>query len=182
MPSSTGLPSGLLARRFGLALTSSIPRGRPARPAARWCRPVGDLDLLQHLANDHLDVLVVDLHALQPIDFLDFVDEILGQRLDAQTSRMSCGTGLPSIRLSPFLTKSPSWTDHLALGDQVFDRLAAVSGSIDDAALGLVVLAEFDAAVDLGDDRVSFGLRASNSSATRGRPPVMSRVLALRAG
>ena len=25
----------------------------------------------------------------------------------------------------------------------------------------------------------SFGLRASNSSATRGRPPVMSRVLAL---
>ena len=32
---------------------------------------VGDLDLLQHLANDHLDVLVVDLHALESIDLLD---------------------------------------------------------------------------------------------------------------
>src|SRR3546814_15812605 len=31
----------------------------------------GDLDLLQHLANDHLDVLVVDLHALEPVDFLN---------------------------------------------------------------------------------------------------------------
>src|SRR3546814_4554306 len=31
---------------------------------------VGDLDLLQHLANDHLDMLVVDLHALQTINFL----------------------------------------------------------------------------------------------------------------
>src|SRR3712207_7921804 len=34
----------------------------------RGIAAVGDLDLLQHLANDHLDVLVVDLHALQSID------------------------------------------------------------------------------------------------------------------
>ena len=31
----------------------------------------GDLDLAQHLANDHLDVLVVDLHALQAVNVLD---------------------------------------------------------------------------------------------------------------
>jgi hypothetical protein len=37
-----------------------------------------NLDLLQHLANDHLDVLVVDQDALQPVDFLDLVDEIRG--------------------------------------------------------------------------------------------------------
>ena len=30
-----------------------------------------DLGLAQHLANDHLDVLVVDLHALQAVDVLD---------------------------------------------------------------------------------------------------------------
>ena len=44
---------------------------------------VVDLDLLQHLANDHLDVLVVDVDALQPVDLLDFVDEVGGEFLDA---------------------------------------------------------------------------------------------------
>src|SRR3712207_8866611 len=41
----------------------------------RGVAAVGDLDLLQHLANDHLDVLVVDLHALQSIDLLDRSEE-----------------------------------------------------------------------------------------------------------
>ena len=45
---------------------------------------LGDLDLLKHLADDHLDVLVVDLHALEPVDLLDLADEIFGQRFDAQ--------------------------------------------------------------------------------------------------
>ena len=44
---------------------------------------VVDLDLLQHLANDHLDVLVVDRDALQPVDLLDLVDQIGGEFLDA---------------------------------------------------------------------------------------------------
>jgi hypothetical protein len=43
-----------------------------------------------------------------------------------------------------------------------------------DAALVLVVLAEFTIAVDLAMIATSLGRRASNSSATRGRPPVMS--------
>ena len=38
----------------------------------------------QHLADDHLDVLVVDLHALEPVDLLDLVDQVLGQRLLAE--------------------------------------------------------------------------------------------------
>ena len=42
-----------------------------------------DLGLLQHLPDDHLDVLVVDRHALEPVDLLDLVDEIVGQLLDA---------------------------------------------------------------------------------------------------
>ena len=44
---------------------------------------VVDLDLLQHLPDDHLDMLVVDRHALQPVDLLDLVDEVVGQLLDA---------------------------------------------------------------------------------------------------
>jgi hypothetical protein len=34
---------------------------------------VGDDDTTQHLANDHFDVLVVDLHALQTVHVLHFV-------------------------------------------------------------------------------------------------------------
>jgi hypothetical protein len=44
---------------------------------------IGDLDLLQHLAHDHLDVLVVDQHALQPVDLLDLVDQERGELLHA---------------------------------------------------------------------------------------------------
>ena len=41
-----------------------------------------DLDLLQHLPNDHFDVLVVDRHALEPIDLLDLIDQVAGKLLD----------------------------------------------------------------------------------------------------
>jgi hypothetical protein len=37
----------------------------------------------QHLANDHFDVLVVDLHTLQAVDVLNFVGNVASQRLDA---------------------------------------------------------------------------------------------------
>src|SRR6266436_8992111 len=39
-----------------------------------------DLHLLQHLTHDHADVLVVDLHALQPVHLLHFVQEVLLHR------------------------------------------------------------------------------------------------------
>ena len=44
---------------------------------------IGDLHLAQHLADDDLDVLVVDFHALDAIDFLHFVDEVLLEFLGA---------------------------------------------------------------------------------------------------
>ena len=46
-----------------------------------------DLDLAQHLADDHLDVLVVDLHALQAVDVLDLAHQVVGQRRDAQQTQ-----------------------------------------------------------------------------------------------
>ncbi len=39
--------------------------------------------LLQHLPDDDLDMLVIDRHALEAIDLLDLVDEIVGKLLDA---------------------------------------------------------------------------------------------------
>src|ERR1700682_4578 len=41
------------------------------------------LGLAQHLADDHLDVLVVDLHTLQAVDVLDLAHQVVRQRLDA---------------------------------------------------------------------------------------------------
>src|SRR5262249_5705317 len=41
------------------------------------------LRLLQHLPDDHLDMLVVDGHALQTVDLLDLVDEIVGELFDS---------------------------------------------------------------------------------------------------
>ena len=71
------------------------------------------------------------------------------------TRRMSCGTGLPSISRSPRSTIVAFLDgDALALRDQVLDRLRALAFRHDqDAALGLVVLAELDAARDVADDR-----------------------------
>ena len=69
---------------------------------------------------------------------------------------MSCGTRLPSIIRSPLQDViALLHADVLALRDQVLDRLAALAfgRDHDDAPLGLVVLAELDAALALADDR-----------------------------
>ena len=47
---------------------------------------VDDLDAAQHLANDHLDVLVVDLHTLQTVHVLHFVDDTRAS-FDAQQTQ-----------------------------------------------------------------------------------------------
>ncbi len=45
----------------------------------------------------------------------------------------------------------------LALGDQIFLRLATVFRRHEDAALGAVILTEFDTTVDVGNDREVLG-------------------------
>src|SRR4030095_7262490 len=78
MPSRTGVPVaglfslflGLHVERIELDLVDLFARDHVGVAL------IGDLDLLQHLTDNHLDVLVVDEHALQPVDFLDFVDAI----------------------------------------------------------------------------------------------------------
>ena len=36
-----------------------------------------DADLTHHLADDDLDVLIVDVNALQTVDLLDFADQVV---------------------------------------------------------------------------------------------------------
>ena len=50
-------------------------------PEERGVARIGDLHLAQHLAHDDLDVLVVNFHALEAINFLHFVHQMLLQIL-----------------------------------------------------------------------------------------------------
>ena len=56
-----------------LSTTSSIRNSRVA--------DLLDLHPAHHLADDHLDVLVVDVDALQAVDLLDLVDQVALQLL-----------------------------------------------------------------------------------------------------
>ncbi len=98
---------------------------------------------------------------------------------------MSCGLLGPSISRSPALTRSPSctltWTPR-GIRYSALLRARLVRDD-DDLALALDDAAHLHGAVDLADDRGgSRGLRASNSSTTRGRPPVMSLVFVVSRG
>ena len=123
MPSRTGLPSRglLLLGQLGVLLVHFLAVDLLALEQG-GVAAVGDLDLLQHLANDRLDVLVVDLHALETIDLLDFRDEILGERLDAQHLEDVVRIGraadqvVATLDVIAFLD-----VDHLALGHQLLD-------------------------------------------------------------
>src|SRR5581483_10381645 len=115
---------------------------------------IGDLHLLQHLTDNHLDVLVVDQHALQPVDLLDFVDQIGGELLDALDRQDVVRRG---IALDDEVTLLDDvailQVDVLSLRDQVLARLLGLVGRLDrDAALVLVIAAEADRAGDFRDD------------------------------
>src|SRR5204863_29603 len=107
----------------------------------------------EHLPHDHLDVLVVDAHALQAVDLLHLVHQVLGERLLAEDGedvvrvRAAVHERLACLHVVALVD-----ADVLALGDQVLARLAHL-GRDDDLPLALGVLAEGDDAVDLADDR-----------------------------
>ena len=89
-------------------------------------------------------MLVVDGDALQPVDLLDLVDEIVGQLLDALDRQ-------DVVRCRMTIEQELALLDAIALlhgempslGDQILDRLAAVLVRHDgDAPLVLVVAAK----------------------------------------
>ena len=70
----------LSTRRFSSS-NSSLSIWSPQRK--RGVAGIGDLHLAQHLADDDLDVLVVDFDALEAVNLLHLVDEVLLQVLRA---------------------------------------------------------------------------------------------------
>src|SRR5262245_16401517 len=117
---------------------------------------IGDAHLLQHLAHDRADVLVVDLHALQAVDLLHFVEQILlhsARPLNAQNV----------VRVDGPLGEAVTGAHLVAFMDaQVFaDRnfvYALRSGcwDHDDLTLTALDLAEANRAIDFRDDRRVF--------------------------
>jgi hypothetical protein len=118
---------------------------------------VVDHDPAQHLAHDHLDVLVVDLHALQAVDVLHFVDDVARQFFGAQQAQ-------DVLRIGRAVHHGLALVDHLAfvhqdvlfLGHQLFPDLAVRVGDLQaDLALGL--LAERHGTGHLGQHALVLG-------------------------
>src|SRR5215475_2217523 len=115
---------------------------------------VGVADVLdphpaQHLADDHLDVFVVDVHALKPVDLLDCVDQVALQRLHALH-------GQDVVRVERAVHQRLAGAHAVALLDvdvrAARDRILALfTGLADDADLlrAFGDIAELDRAVNL---------------------------------
>src|SRR5690606_24138755 len=113
---------------------------------------VRDAHLLQHLPDDDTDVLVVDLHALEAVDLLDLVEQVLLHRtgtLDPQDV----------VRIHRPLAEAVAGADLVTLvhaqvlPDRDFvNALRSLLRHDDDLALAATDLAEADRAVDLRDD------------------------------
>src|SRR5919204_191921 len=119
-----------------------------------------DAHAAQHLPDDGLDVLVVDLHALEPVDLLHFVHHVAGQLLLAEHLEDVVRVGRAvHQRVACLHPIAGVHVDVLALGDQVLLRQVGAELAVDlgrdhHLALALGVLAEAHHALDLADDRV----------------------------
>ena len=114
------------------------------------------LDLAEHLADDHLDVFVGDLHALEPIYALDFLEHVSLHPLDALDLQDVIGVDGAVGELVARLDHVPIPNPQLgAEGDQVLGGLPFLVG---DGGLPLLSLGEGHGAVNLGDHRQALGL------------------------
>ena len=162
MPSSSGSPTaGRLPAAMTFSFSSSNTHFSTCSSTRKLVSPTSrDAHAAQHLPDDRLDVLVVDLHALEPVDLLHFVHQVAGQFLLAQHLEDVVRVGRAvHHRLAGLHPVARVHADVLALGDQVLlgqvGALLAVHLRGDDQlALALGVLAERHHAVDLRDDRV----------------------------
>ena len=133
MPSSTGwVERRTTAARFGLGVLGlEVRLVEVIALDQAGVAGLEDFDLLQHLADDRLDVLVVDRHALQAIDLLNFVDQEVGQSLDAQDAQDVVRIRIAVDDVVALRIKSPSWTEMcLPLGIRNSTGIAPSSGVI----------------------------------------------------
>src|SRR3954470_17203700 len=122
-----------------------------------------DPDLLEHLADDQLDVLVVDVHALGLVDLLHLLDEVhldagppLGRRLAAVRQQL-VGVQVPLVELLADLDLGALLDQHPgAPRERLAVLLAGLVGDHDRA--GTVRVLDRDRARDRGDLRQALGL------------------------
>ena len=116
-----------------------------------------DFDPAEHLADDRLDVLVVDGDALETIDFLDLPEEVFGQLLLAQDPEDVVGVdrAVHEGHARPDALAVAD-ADVGALGDEIFllDPAVALDRELAEAA---DQAAELDDAVDFRNDRRQLG-------------------------
>src|SRR5438132_156113 len=116
-----------------------------------------DAHLLQHLTDDDLDVLVVDADALEAVDLLDLVHQVLLHLLDALDPQdvvrvdRALGEAVACAHRTPLLHVA-----QLALRDLVLAHVAVVALD-EQLAHAARDAPELDAPVDLGDDRELLG-------------------------
>src|SRR3954454_17429805 len=116
-----------------------------------------DAHLLEHLAHDQLDVLVVDVHALRLVDLLHLLDEVhLGRGAAAEVQQL--------VRVQRALVELRAGLDDLALGHvqarPARERMAVLLAGLvgDDHGAGLVGVLDRHGAADLGDLRQALRL------------------------
>ena len=112
----------------------------------------------EHLPDDGFDVLVRDGHALETVDFLDFIDEVhlqLALAEDFENVMRVAGAVDESVAGAEALAFLDVDVD--AAGDRVFLFLAVVRGDVH-LALTLGDFTEANDAVNLGDDGGVAGL------------------------
>ena len=116
------------------------------------------MNLPKHLADDQLDVLVVDGHALRPIDVLDLFHQVHLEGLDPLHAKLLVGVDRSLGQLLPDL-------HHVAVGhrqpgpqgDRVLDLVAVVRGDRDAADLLLLVVLDRHHPGELGDLGLALG-------------------------
>src|SRR5213078_120505 len=133
------------------------PVDEQARQELRGTR-VDDRDPLEHLPDDDLDVLVVDLHALRPVHLLDLMGQVDLYRPRPQYPQQlvrvdgALGDLLPDVDVVAVGHPQPD-----PLGDLVVhDLVAAVVGHDDDLP-GPVAVLDPDPASHLRDGRLALG-------------------------
>ena len=116
-----------------------------------------DLHLAEHLRDDDLDVLVVDVDALAAVDVLHLADQVVLHRLDRRVMRrMSCGTSGPSTSgVAGLDVVAGVDAQVLAVRDEVLalSMPGFVARRTDDGPLAAALLAQSSTrAGDLGHD------------------------------
>ena len=141
-------------------------------------------DLPQHLRDDDLDVLVVDLHALAAVDVLDLAGEVVLHGLFARDAEDVVGDQRPVDQgLAGADEAAGVHAEVLAVRDEVLaSRCRFRCGRRSSACRGASRPASSTVPSISAITAGSLGLRASKISVTRGRPPVMSCVPATSRG